>query len=342
VTRWNFRHVLKFAVVVFLTGSFGNSALAQKKDEPPKSQFQYDPGLDKIEGGQEALKAQALERHVPPLKLTPPTDPVKLVFQHDQPVRYLITSVSRMGIKDRPGLRQVHETTHAVTYTPLEKMDNGHVRMEVGVDVAWGRYNEPLPFDQARGRDLLRQARFRYTIDEHGKIDQVEIDGLTDPLARPSLEHMANFAKSMQPPLPQTLVKPGDFWTQTFSHRDEEGIAHLAGDTKNTYTLKAWRPCRGAMCAFIEIKQEIKSAGKLMDRNMETRGAGVGTGAGWMLFDFKKGQVVKSKWTMVTESWVKVLIDGQDKRTAERGPEARIQVEVESTAERIDGPQQSF
>jgi hypothetical protein len=153
---------------------------------------------------------------------------------------------------------------------------------------------------------------------------------------------MGNFAKSMQPVLPETPVKPGDTWTQTFSQRDEEGIAHLAGDTTNTYTLKEWRNCRAAMCAFIEISQEIKAAGKLTDRNMETRGAGVGTGTGWILFDYKKGQVVKSKWTMVTESWVKVLIEGRDKGPVERGPEAKIQVEVESTAERIDGPPQPF
>lgn len=292
-----------------------------------------------------------------------PEGPLPLRYKLDEKVSYLVRGTSRMAVRDREDMKQIYTSAIVVDYEPVAlkalpatawRSPQGaqdaqaappspdETRVLLSTRKAVGRFKRPVLFGEPeRTHQIMRQAHLSYKLDPRGKVSDVRVHVPTHPLARGTLAQTTRMAELMQPVFPARPIGPGDTWTQELIYRDGEGIAKYSQDTVNTYTFKKWTPCRDTVCAMIEIKQEMKSAGRMVWRAQETRGTSLGGGEGLLLFDPHAGQVVKTLWKLKGQGNVKALqaVDGKPvdgKAPTKTLADADVIVEVEITAERVE------
>jgi len=288
---------------------------------------------------------------LPPIE--PPAAPQLLQYKVSRPTRYIVRSSHKLAIKEREDLKQVYKSSVEVTYSPLENQSRPRSLwymppptiegepMLVGVSVskARGEFVKPFLFGQTeRTHQLMRQANFSYQLYPNGQTADHVFHAPSHPLGKSSFQQYSRLASTAQAVFPDRPVAPGSTWTQDVFYRDGEGLAQLSSDAVNTYKFEAWRPCRKSLCAYITITQDVKSAGRINDKNKETRGTSIGTGSGWLLFDYKSGELLKSNWKITSQGSVTAL----EKTGDEKDPEiktlanATVLVEYEVTTERVD------
>jgi hypothetical protein len=304
---------------------------------------------------EEAIKAPVVK---PPEQ---PEGPVTLRYKVDAPVRYLVRGKHRSGVRDREELRQIYTSSSVVRYRPvatgeelpraawmsLEGADDapgeageGATRIMVEVEKAYGGFERPALLKQTeRTHQILRQARLSYVLEPNGKVSDVRVHEPTSPIGRSSFEQIRTLAQSIQPVFPERAVTIGDSWTQDVVYEDKRGSVVANQNSKNTYTFTAWRPCRESLCAYITIKQGMRSAALSGGGDSRSEASSAGEGEGWMLFDPFAGQVVKTYWKLTGQGKVRVREKAQKGDAGEpvAQVEAEVVVEAEVTAERIDG-----
>jgi hypothetical protein len=290
-------------------------------------------------------------KEVEAVKLKPPTKPVLLRYKMEAPQRYLVRTDARMAVKDREDLKKIHRNSLVVAYRPIQAQDMpapigwggrapGQVerlspRVLVEVEKTGGYYTLPELFSaQERTHQIMRQAQLSYELEPRGQISDVVVHAPTHPLARSSMDQSALIAELMQPIFPVEPIGLGATWQQKATFRDAEGFVQMSQDVTNTLKLEEWRVHQGITCAYITIKQELGSGGRLRHQQLETQGASTGGGEGWIIFDFERGRVMKSYWKITSQGFVKALsgTSAQDMKTL---AEAEVLVEVEVSAERI-------
>jgi hypothetical protein len=291
---------------------------------------------------------------LPPIPKPPelPKTPLALRYRVDAPVRYLVRADSRVAVKGREDLKQLYRNSLVVSYRPIQaammppainwggkavaEVPRDGMRVLLEVEKTAGYFMRPeLLAATERTHQVMRQAQMSYVLDARGKISDVVIHAPTHPLSRSSVEQTALMAELMQPVFPEQPIAPGATWTQTVVMRDGEGVAQMSQDLTNTFKLEEWRTCQDAACAYITIKQDVKSAGRIQHQQLETQGASVGGGEGWILFDPARGEVVKTYWKITSQGSVKALA-GQGKDDMKELAQAEVLVEVELSSERIE------
>jgi len=292
--------------------------------------------------------------------LQPPTIPQTpqiLRYRVDRPLRYVVRGTNRMAVKDREDLKQIYRTSNVVRYEPIEDaqvpasrwhnedqeqvdkipLQAGERRVMMEVEKSFGEFLQPDLLGQTeRTHQVMRQARVSYRMTEQGQISDVRVHSPTHPLAKSSLSQVAHLSGTMQPALPERAVGPGDTWEQAIIYRDAEGLAQMSEDSVNRYTFERWRPCRDSLCAYITIKQEMKAAARMKWRDQETKGASVGYGSGWILFDYQRGEIVKSFWKLTGQGFVRAYADSKISDDQKELAGAEVLVELEVTTERVD------
>lgn len=287
-----------------------------------------------------------------------PQTPQILRYRIDRPLRYVVRGTNRMAVKGREDLKQVYRTSNVVRYDPLGESDPlpasrwhnedqqqvekiplqpGELRVMMEVEKSYGEFLQPDLLEQTeRTHQIMRQARVSYRMTEQGQISDVRVHSPTHPLAKSSLAQTAHLAGTMQPAFPERAVGPGDTWDQAIVYRDAEGLAQMSEDSVNRYTFERWRPCRDSLCAYITIKQEMKSAARMKWRDQETQGASTGNGEGWLLFDYQRGEIVKSSWVLRGQGFVRAYADANVSDQKKELANAEVLVELEVVTERVD------
>lgn len=288
---------------------------------------------------------------LPPIE--PPAAPQLLQYKVARPTRYIVRSSHKLAIKDREDLKQIYKSSVEVTYSPLEQqsrpeslwymppptIDGEPTLVGVNVSKARGEFVKPYLFGKTeRTHQLMRQASFSYQLYPNGQTADHLFHAPSHPLGKSSFQQYARLASTAQAVFPDRPVAPGSSWTQDVFYRDGEGLAQLSSDAVNTYTFEAWRPCRKSLCAYITITQDVKSAGRINDKNKETRGTSIGAGSGWLLFDYKNGELLKSTWKIKSQGSVTALEKTGDEKNPkiEELANATVLVEYEVTTERVD------
>ncbi len=290
---------------------------------------------------------------LPPIEI--PKGPHRLEFKMLRPVEYAVRGMHRLAIQDREDLKQVYMSSAKVRYEKLKDLsdrpesiwvvskphEEGAAQRRdmmpvlVSVEKSAGRYTYPeLLADQERVHQITRNAKLSYLLSPQGKIEDVQVHAPTNPLAKTSLEHFSTMLSMSQAAFPDKPVGPGDTWTQKILYRDADGLAQLSEDSTNTFTFDRWRSCRKSVCAFIRFKQDLRSAGRLLVADEETRGTSIGEGEGWILFDYKAGEVVKAYMKLKGLGSVEAF----SKKPSGVSPDAkaRVLVEYEVVTERVD------
>ena len=296
----------------------------------------------------------------PVLKLPdPPEEPIVLQYKVDAPVRYLVRGKHRQAVKDREDLKTVYNSSSVVSYRPVlegetlprdawmvlekekdEQASEGGKKIVLEVEKAYGGFEQPALLKQTeRTHQIMRQARISYTLMPNGKVEGVRIHEPTSPLGRSSFEQIRTLAGAVQPVFPTHGVKPGDSWSQEIVYEDAFGQVRANQDSKNTYTFQKYQECRQTLCAYITIRQKMKSASISGSEDARAEGSSAGDGEGWMLFDYQKGEVVKTFWKLTGQSTVKVRQKASAKSDGQE-PVAEVTAEVfvdaEISAERLD------
>ena len=348
VRRWGVYAILSTAAV-----GWGVSAWAQDKGDPKEA-----PTSEEDYPYEEAIKSPVVK---PPKQ---PDGPVKLRYKVEAPVRYLVRGKHRAGVRDREAMRQIYTSSSVVSYRPVAegeelpraawmalekarkadgadatKAASGSPRIMVEVEKAYGGFEQPaLLKETERTHQILRQAKLSYVLEPNGKVSDVRVHEPTSPIGRSSFEQIRTLAQSIQPVFPERAVGIGDTWTQDVVYEDKRGTVVANQNSKNTYTFTSWRPCRESLCAYITIKQDMRSAALSGGGDSRSEASSAGQGEGWMLFDPFVGQVVKTYWKLNGQGKVRVREKGE---TEDGKPvaqiEAEVVVEAEVTAERIDG-----
>lgn len=298
------------------------------EDRPasPFDEFQrgdeYDPSATISSGAMEP-------RDVVPrdgLAEDPPEEAVSLRFRFDSPTRYRVNNTSRMGFEDRPGFRQVYNSGLSIEYRPISQLQRDlfpQWPMEVELSEApevlgqpilvtisafSASFDQPFPLqDTARTHQLLKDAAFSYRITDRGNVSDLRIHPPTSPLARSSIEEVVRLLAASHPLLPEDDVEPGDSWSHTISlEADDEGVIKTH-EVELTYTFDKWSRCGLHFCAVIDVDQEMKAAGRMVQSNQETRSATAGTSTGSFLFDPQEGRIIRSRWDLDAQGNTKVL-----------------------------------
>lgn len=330
----------------------------QKVKDPSES---YPEGfrLSEEEARREKGELQDIGKgSLPPIDL--PRGPHRLEFKFLRPLTYSVRGTHRLAIEEREDLKQIYLSTARVRYEKIDARDrpesiwpidvaqkedvtraggdDGATSFPVmmSVERSVGRYTYPeLLAEQERVHQITRGAKLSYLIDPRGKIDDLQAHFPTNPLSKSSLEHFARMLSMSQAIFPDRPVKPGESWTQKILYRDGEGQAQLSEDSTNTFTFERWRSCRKSVCAFITFKQDLRAAGRLLVPDQETRGTSLGQGEGWLLFDYRAGEVVKS-FVKITGQGAVEALSRKPSGDVTSDAKARVLVEYEVTSERVD------
>ena len=320
---------------------------------------------DRYKGANDAAEARR-RKALPPPK--PPTGARRLRYKLERPISYGFRGEHRAAVRDREDLKQVYRAAHTVTYTPVGPdeelpppawtldpaeqaqragaLEDDEVRVLMEVEKSFGEFERPDLLGQTeRTHQIMRQARISYRMREDGRIRDVRIHAPTHPLARNSIEQFARLASLMQPALPVRPVGPGDTWTQKITYRDGKGLAQFSQDSVNSYTFERWQTCGDTVCARIAVSQEMKSAGRMSFKARETRGASVGKGSGYILFDYRRGEVFMSNWELRGQGNVTAMERDEDAAANQDGDgdgepvkelaSAEVLVELEASSERM-------
>lgn len=296
---------------------------------------------------------------LPPIEL--PKGAHRLEFKFLRPLTYSVRGTHRLAIEDREDLKQVYLSTARVHYARIEgerpesiwpidvsqredvtraggddNKEDAFLPLMMSVERSVGRYTYPeLLAEPERVHQITRGAKLSYLIDPRGEIKDLQAHFPTNPLAKSSLEHFARMLSMSQAIFPDKPVKPGESWTQKILYRDGEGQAQLSEDSTNTFTFERWRSCRKSVCAFITFKQDLRAAGRLLVSEQETRGTSLGGGEGWLLFDYRAGEVVKSFVKITGQGTVEAL-SKKPSGDVTSDAKARVLVEYEVSSERVD------
>lgn len=346
-----------------LEGLHGVPAAKGLPEDDPGSLYPKDN--EQSEGGDETSEDPEVSGNqgsLPPPEL--PTTPRVLRYKMTRPIEYVVRGNHRLAVQGRDDLEQRYVSSNVVRYTPLSSDDElpprawamslddaavdakplarGETRVLMRVLKSYSSFELPNMLNAPeRSHQILRQATLSYRMDDRGKIDDVRVHAPTHPLARGSIEQFARLAATTQPVFPTRPVGPGDTWEQNAVYRDADGLAQYSEDTVNTYTLERWRPCRNSVCALIKVEQEMKSAGRMLYNKQETRGATLGQGTGLLLFDYRRGEIVRSTWKLRGRGSVTALEkkgEGDDAEIKELA-DADVLVEIEVAADRVDPPE---
>ncbi len=348
IRRWCVYGVLSTTAVGWGVSGWAQDKGDTKEEPTPDEDYPYE----------EAVKSPVVK---PPKQ---PEGPVKLRYKVEAPVRYLVRGTHRSGVRDREALRQSYTSSSVVSYRPVaegeelpraawmglegpkkgddeasEEAASGSPRIMVEVEKAYGGFEQPaLLKETERTHQILRQARLSYVLEPNGKVSDVRVHEPTSPIGRSSFEQIRKLSQSIQPVFPERAVSIGDSWTQDVVYEDKRGSVVANQNSKDTYTFTSWRPCRESLCAYITIKQDMRSAALSGGGDSRSEASSAGKGEGWMLFDPFVGQVVKTYWKLNGQGRVRVREKGEtDDGKPVAQIEAEVVVEAEVTAERIDG-----
>ena len=209
-------------------------------------------------------------------------------YEQGKEYKYLIEETG-LTIQEVPGqtVNINTESTMTTVLTLLEKMDNGHQRLQTTIESALVIRETPRETNtfggDAAGKSVV------YEVDNTGDI--VDVDTTIrdmDDESRSILMGAANVLPSFD------ASRLGDEeWTVEDVDTTGEGESQIIRQSETTYKVKGMKEVNGYNCHEISIETESESDGKLVRGEQEMMISGTQEGKGTVYYSSEKGLLVK-------------------------------------------------
>lgn len=212
-------------------------------------------------------------------------------YEKGKEYKYLIEETG-LTIQEVPGqtVNINTESTITTVFTLLEKMDNGHQRLQTTIENALVIREDPNQTntlgDDAAGKSVS------YEIDNTGELVDVDTTiGDMDNESRSILMAAANVLPSFD------AGRLGDKkWTVEKVDTTGQGESQIIRESETTYSVKGMKEVNGYNCHEISIETETESDGKLVRGDQEMMLSGTQEGKGTICYSAEKGLVIKMEF----------------------------------------------
>ncbi len=209
-------------------------------------------------------------------------------FEKDKEYTYLIEQTS-MQMQELPGqtITVNGELTMKATYTLLEKMDSGNLKLKATI-VSALMINETPNGTQTFGGDMAgKSAIFEMTGD--GQV--VDIDSSIREIDSEGVGLLIG-ATQIFPRLDGSKITDGNSWTTSEADTTGKGEGIIVEETEREYQISGKKTVNGLDCFEIKLSSESDRDGKMINGEQELMVNGTRNGKGTILYAPAAGTIV--------------------------------------------------
>lgn len=212
-------------------------------------------------------------------------------YKDGKEYKYLIEETG-LTIQEVPG-RTVNintESTITSVLTLLEKLDNGHQRLQMTIESALVISENPRETNTFGGDAAGKSVS--YEIDNTG--DLVDVDTTIRDMDNESRSILMG-AANVLPSFDAARIDDEE-WTVEEVDTTGEGESQIIRESETTYQVKGMKEVNGYNCHEISIETETESDGKLVRGDQEMMLSGTQEGKGTVYYSAEKGLLIKMEF----------------------------------------------
>ncbi len=209
-------------------------------------------------------------------------------YEEGKEYKYLIEETG-LTIQEVPGqtVNINTESTITTVLSLLEKMDNGHQRVQTTIESALVISENPRETNTFGGDAAGKSVT--YEIDNTGEL--VDVDSTIRDMDN-ELRSILMGAANVLPSFDASRIDDEE-WTVEDVDTTGEGESQIIRESETTYKVKGMKEVNGYNCHEISIETETESDGKLVRGEQEMMLSGTQEGKGMFYYSAEKGLLVK-------------------------------------------------
>ncbi|MBR9975418.1 MAG: hypothetical protein KFF77_07535 [Bacteroidetes bacterium] len=209
-------------------------------------------------------------------------------FEPGKAYKYIIEQTN-LQMQEMPGqtITVNSELTMSVTYTLVETLENGNLKLQATINNAL-MINESPQGTQSIGADMAgKSVIFEMT----GNGQMVEVDSSIREIDSEGVGLLIG-ATSVFPRLDARKIAGGGSWTTEEADTTGEGEGSIIEETTREYTLKGKKSVEGYDCVEIALESEAEREGKMIRGDQELMVKGTRNGKATMMYAAAEGLLV--------------------------------------------------
>lgn len=212
-------------------------------------------------------------------------------YKDGKEYKYLIEETG-LTIQEVPGRTDNINTESTITsvLTLLEKLDNGHQRLQMTIESALVISENPRETNTFGGDAAGKSVS--YEIDNTG--DLVDVDTTIRDMDNESRSILMG-AANVLPSFDAARIDDEE-WTVEEVDTTGEGESQIIRESETTYQVKGMKEVNGYNCHEISIETETESDGKLVRGDQEMMLSGTQEGKGTVYYSAEKGLLIKMEF----------------------------------------------
>ena len=209
-------------------------------------------------------------------------------FEPGKAYKYIIEQTN-LQLQEMPGqtVSINSELTMGVTYTLLETLENGNLKLQATIDNAL-MINESPQGTQTIGADMAGKSVI-FEMKTNGAT--VDIDSAIRNIDSEGVGLLVG-ATSVFPRLDAAKIAAGGSWSVEDADTTGEGEGIIVEETTRNYSIKGKKTVEGHECLEIALESESEREGKMIRGDQELIVTGSRNGTATMMYAAEKGLLV--------------------------------------------------
>ena len=210
-------------------------------------------------------------------------------FEPGKAYKYIVEQTN-MQLQEAQGQSMTvnSELTMGVTYTLLETLENGNLKMQATIDNAI-MINESEQGTQSIGADMAGKSVI-FELKSNGQM--VEIDSSIREIDSEGVMLLVG-AAGVFPRLDAAKIAAGGSWTVEDADTTGEGEGIIVEETTRNYEVKGRKDVEGYDCAEVLLESESEREGRMIRGDQDLIVNGTRNGKATMMYASKEGLLVR-------------------------------------------------